>query len=82
MPDPMRPDDRPLTLWLVVRRPDDLVTWVEADRLEHAGTHLELVVDVLFLGRPRAVVEQRLPAAAVLVCEPVCDGVPWRAHRW
>lgn len=77
MPDPMRPDDQPLRLWLVVRRPDDLVLWVEADRLRSAGQHLELVIDVVFLGRPRAVVERRLVEQAVLVCEPVDHLVPW-----
>lgn len=82
MVDPMRPDDSPLRLWLVVRRPDDLVLWVEADRLRTAGLHLELVVDIVFLGRARAVVERRLVEQQVLVCEPVDRLVPWRAHRW
>lgn len=82
MPDPMRPDDQPLRLWLVVQRPDDTVAWVEADRLRTAGSHVELLVDVVFLGRARAVVERRLVAQRVIVCEPVDGIVPWRPHRW
>ena len=78
----MRPDNRPLRVWLVVQRPDDAVTWVEADRARMAGPHVELVVDVVFLARPRAVVERRLVGASVLVCEPVDRMVPWRPHRW
>lgn len=78
----MRPDGRPLRLWLVVQRPDDLVLWVEADRLHTAGLHLELVVDVMFLARPRTVVERRLVETEVLICEPVDHVMPWRAHRW
>lgn len=53
MPDLLRPDLHPLTLWLVVRRPDDTVDW-----LVDADPHLELVVDVVFLGLPRGVVER------------------------
>ncbi|HEX7354258.1 MAG TPA: hypothetical protein VF288_05435 [Mycobacteriales bacterium] len=82
MDDLLRPDLRPLTLWLVVRRPDDAVLWVEADRRVLAGPHVELVIDVVFLGRRRVVVEQRLPAGDVLVCERLAVRVPWRPHRW
>lgn len=78
----MRPDNRPLRLWLVVQRPDDAVAWVEADRLRTAGPHVELLVDVMFLGRARTVVERRLVARRVIVCEPVGRMVPWRPHRW
>lgn len=70
MPDPMRPNNKPLRLWLVVQRPDGAVAWVEADRLRTAGPHLELVVDVVFLRRARAVVERRLVAQRVIVCDP------------
>lgn len=82
MPDPMRPGDRPLAVWLVISRPDDAVLWVEADRLRTAGPHLELVVDIAFLGRPRTVVERRLVEQRVIVCEPIDHPAAWRPHRW
>lgn len=76
----MRPDDRPLTVWIVVQRPDDLVSWVEANRLVHAEPHLELVIDIMVLGRRRAVVERRLTGRTVLICAPVDHLAPWRPH--
>jgi hypothetical protein len=82
MPDPMRPGDLPLRLWLIVTRPGDLVVWVEADRVRDAGSNLELIIDIMFLGRPRPVVEQRLAIESVLLAVPLHDEVPWRPHRW
>ncbi|HEY5335809.1 MAG TPA: hypothetical protein VIJ71_07280 [Mycobacteriales bacterium] len=69
-------------MWLIICSPDDAVLWVEADRLRTATPHLELVIDIVFLGRPRAVVERRLVAQQVLVFEPVDHMVLWRPHHW